>query len=94
MKNVWCSIWDIFDESVDELLSDKTVSVGETGLYLIEGKESTEDIETKSNESKPVTPTESSTLLPTHQEGRAVKRLARKPVRYVLQNCVKNGHSL
>ena len=42
-----------------------------------------DELDTKSNESKPVTPTEISTLLPDDEEpeARVVKRLARKPVR-------------
>ena len=45
--------------------------------------ENVEDLETKSIESKPVTPTEISTLLQDGEEPetRVVKRLARKPVR-------------
>lgn len=65
------------------------MSAGEAGLTL-DSKDNNEDAETKSNESKPVTPTESSTLLPDKQEGRAVSRLARKPVRYIPRKSNKN----
>lgn len=61
------------------LISDKSVGAGERELSV--PKDCIDYAETKSNESKPVTPTESSTLLPDNQEGRTVKRLARKPVR-------------
>ncbi|XP_052769095.1 pecanex-like protein 1 isoform X2 [Mya arenaria] len=61
---------------------DKSVSAGETSLCLT-GADNQEEDEKKSNESKPVTPTEISSLLPDNKQSQraGVNRLARKPVK-------------
>lgn len=60
---------------------DKSVSAGESGLAGACALDP-DDGDTKSTGSKPVTPTEISSLLPDNEETKTGHRLARQPARY------------